>query len=140
MGKSINNNLTTLSECRTVAFSNLSKRAKEEYNKTCRYLIDQGVLRRCDLPLITEYARLGETIDICQKAIDERGLLIDEYDRNGHPSLKPNPAIKVQRDAQKLMQDIAMKFGFNPKSRKQLNQAEAAKKTKFDAFNSEFDE
>lgn len=132
--------ITTFAQCRTSSYLTLGEDARREYEKACRFMIGVGTLRSSDLPVLATYAQAQVDIRKAQESIDELGLVILESDRNGHPKYNPNPAVKMRRDAEKVVANLALMLGFTPLGRKRLKGEESIKqKSARDLFEEEDD-
>ena len=112
--------ITKFSQCKTSSYTVLSDEGKVEYEKVCRDMIAKKTLRGSDLPVISAYAQSMVDIVEANKSIDDLGLILKEHDKNGNPKYNPNPAVKIKRDAEKQVANIALMLGFTPLGRKRI--------------------
>ena len=112
--------VTTFKQCRTTSYLNLSPPARMEYEKVCRYMMAQGTLKSCDLPVVATYAQAQIDIRKAQEEIDQYGMTIVCVDRYGHEKRELNPAVKIKRDAERQVGNLAVLLGFTPTGRKRL--------------------
>jgi len=121
--------LTKPGQCLTTSYLSLGTAARKEYMKACRFLIAKGTLRSCDLPLVALYAQAQIDVREAQKQIDELGMVLKGVDRYGNDKYDANPAVKIRRDAEKQIANLALMFGFTPLGKKRLKGEEPPKKS-----------
>lgn len=91
----------------------LDKKHSELWSKVCRQAFELGVLAESDLHLIETFVvNWFIWIDACA-TIRKEGFI----DLAANGSKVKHPAVNVMNDAQKVINAIADRFGFNPKAR-----------------------
>ena len=126
--------VTSISQCRTTSYFNLGESARHEYLKVCRFMIEHGTLKTCDLPVVAAYAQAQIDMREAQKAIDKLGMVIIGNDRYDNPKTEVNPAVKIKKDASTLVSNLALMLGFTPLGRKRLKGEETPPKSPADEW------
>ena len=126
--------ITKFTQCKTSSYTVLSEEGQIEYEKVCRDMIAKKILRGSDLPVISAYAQSMVDIVEANKSIEELGLILKEHDKNGNPKYNPNPAVKIKRDAEKQVANIALMLGFTPLGRKRIKVDDPAAESPLDKW------
>lgn len=100
-------------------YAELSNRAKALYRQKCKELIAGPGLYMTDLHQIVLYAHAYDRFWTYEDAVKEHGAVVKVKSKFGE-TLIANPAVKMQRDAQKDVTSIAARFGFSPVDRTKL--------------------
>ncbi|MBS1978330.1 MAG: phage terminase small subunit P27 family [Bacteroidetes bacterium] len=96
--------------------SYFNKRARKEWNNLLGQMIAAEVLESVYLPQLEAYCDCIGFIDDCAKRIKKDGAIITMTNKAGHTNLVEHPAVKMSRQAQVLLNNIAKRFGFDPAS------------------------
>ena len=131
--------VTTFSQCRTTSYLSLGESARTEYMKVCRYMMAQGTLKTCDLPVVATYAQAQIDIRKAQEEIDKYGMTVEVIDRYGHKKREVNPAVKIKRDAERQVGVLAVLLGFTPTGRKRLKGEETPPKSASEVWDEQAD-
>lgn len=113
----------------------LTNDAKKIFREKANMLIAYRVLSSLDIDQLAIYSAKMAEIKECQKQIDESGKFSTVYNDEGNiVAFLPNPYIKLQQDAIKVVTAIAPKFGFSPADRKALAAPEKDDRDEFTDF------
>lgn len=130
--KAVSNNLAPVNESMLAAApADLSEQAAQVWSLCVSEMAANRSLRESDLPLIRSYC---ETIDIMWQAaasITKYGALIEFEELNDDGdvvgrSIKPNPAVRMHKDATGTARLLAGELGLSPMSRIRSGLMEAA--------------
>ena len=91
--------------------------AKERWNAIVADLVKQGVLARCDLPLLEVLVLALADYQRATLVIREEGAVIDTKQ-----GAIPHPSTKVKNFAAKTIENLAPRFGIGPSSRRKVAQ------------------
>jgi len=105
----------------------LSAAASEEWDRIIPLLEQRGSITAADGMVITIYAESVARYQAGLKALDEKGLevTVTRLDSNGqaHEVTKPNPAIKLVQDTEKVIRQSLVELGLTPRSRERIKPA-----------------
>ena|ERR1022692_4558494 len=101
----------------------LSKVARQEWNRVCPLLAEQGILADIDQSLLASYCQMYAHWRSSEDDIAKNGLVItvESQTRTGRTS-KPvqNPAVRNSIQFHRSMVQTAVKFGINPLDRPRI--------------------
>lgn len=93
---------------------------KQYYAFLVNELKETGVLGNLDIPLITQTADCLSKMDEADQILNEQGIMISIYDRNGNVIPKEHPMVKTKNTYLSQFRALATQLGMSPSARAQL--------------------
>ncbi|WP_032118897.1 MULTISPECIES: phage terminase small subunit P27 family [Clostridium] len=107
----------------------LSKEEKKIYKELLKPLLHIESLGNSDREIFAIMASAKYKMVLCEKEIEQYGLLIDEVDRFGNIKRLPNPAIRIYKDYETIFNKNSSQIGLSASARTKLVQIKNEKES-----------
>lgn len=98
----------------------LDELGQQYYKFIVEELEVSSLLSNLDIPLIEQTADSLSKMRQADEIINEEGIMLKEYDRNGHEVRKEHPMVNTKDKYQKQFRALSTQLGMSPSSRAEL--------------------